>query len=69
MKKRHQKKTTILTSQFGFEEWKSFLKNPHLTAALLDRLTVHCTIFNMAECDSIRQKKIIHATNKKKSNK
>lgn len=61
MKKRHKKKTTIITTQLGFEEWPTFLQNHHLTAALLDRITVNCTVFNMKNCISIRQKNIVHA--------
>lgn len=61
MKARNNKRTTILTTQFGFEEWGSFLHNAHLTAALIDRITVNCTVFNMKECISIRPKNIIYA--------
>lgn len=64
MKARHGKTTTILTSQLGFDEWESFLQNKHLTAALLDRITVHCTVFNMKQCISIRPKNIVYATAK-----
>jgi DNA replication protein DnaC len=62
MKQRHRKKTTMITSQLGFDDWGSFLKNPHLTAALIDRMTVNCTVFNMKKCISIRDKKITHGT-------
>jgi DNA replication protein DnaC len=62
MKARNRKHTTIITTQLGFEEWGNFLQNQHLTAALLDRITVNCTVFNMKECISIRPKNIVHAT-------
>lgn len=62
MKKRHHKKTTFITTQLGFEEWGCFLKNKHITAALLDRITENCTIFNMKKCISIRPKNITYAT-------
>ena len=62
MKARNTKRTTIITTQLGFEEWGSFLHNNHLTAALLDRITVNCTVFNMKDCISIRPKNIIYAT-------
>lgn len=62
-KTRNGKQTTIITTQLGFEEWGSFLNNTHLTAALLDRITVNCTVFNMKECISIRPKNIVYATN------
>jgi DNA replication protein DnaC len=54
MHKRHQRKTTIITSNLGFGEWGSFLKNPQLTAALNDRLTSHSYVINMKECESLR---------------
>lgn len=38
MNKRHKKKTTLITSNLGFSQWTSFLKNQQLTAALVDRL-------------------------------
>jgi len=44
MKARNRKHTTIITTQLGFEEWGNFLQNQHLTAALLDRITVNCTV-------------------------
>ena len=62
MKQRHKKKTTMITSQLGFDDWGNFLKNPHLTAALIDRMTVNCTVFNMKKCISIRDKKITYGT-------
>jgi DNA replication protein DnaC len=56
MQKRHHKKSTLLTSNLGFSEWGSFLKNDHLTAALIDRLTQASHVFNMRECESLRDK-------------
>lgn len=64
MSRRHQKTTTIITTQLGFEEWEDFLHDTHLTAALLDRITVNCAVFNMKDCISIRPKKIVYATKK-----
>lgn len=54
MQKRHKKKTTLITSNLGFEKWASFLKNDHLTAALIDRLTEVSHIVNMKNCSSLR---------------
>ena len=65
MKKRHLKKTTLITTQLGYDEWGDFLQNKHLTAALLDRMTVNCTVFNMKKCISIRPKNIRSATQEK----
>lgn len=52
--RRHRKKPTLITSNLGFADWGSFLKNPHLTAALIDRLTENSHVFNMRECVSLR---------------
>lgn len=54
MKQRHKKATTIVTTQLGFKEWGGFLKNPHLTSALVDRLTENSQLINMNKCVSIR---------------
>ncbi len=54
MQKRHKKKTSLITSNLGFEQWGSFLKNDHLTAALIDRLTEVSHIVNMKNCLSLR---------------
>ena len=56
MNQRHKKKTTLITSNLGFSEWTSFLKNNHLTAALIDRLTENSYVINMKNCDSLRSK-------------
>ena len=56
MQRRHKKKPTLLTSNLGFGEWRTFLKNDHLTAALIDRLTETSHIFNMKECVTLRAK-------------
>ena len=56
MHKRHRKRPTLLTSNLGFSEWSSFLKNDHLTAALVDRLTELSYVINMKKCVSLRPK-------------
>jgi len=56
MHKRHNRKTTIITSNLGFGEWGSFLNNPQLTAALNDRLTSSSHVINMKQCKSLRDK-------------
>jgi DNA replication protein DnaC len=56
MHQRHNKKPTLITSNLGFAEWGSFLKNDHLTAALIDRLTENSHVINMKGCVSIRPK-------------
>jgi DNA replication protein DnaC len=47
MQQRHKKKPTLITSNLGFSEWGSFLKNDHLSAALIDRLTENSHVFNL----------------------
>jgi DNA replication protein DnaC len=54
MQKRHKNKTTLITSNLGFGKWTSFLKNDHLTAALIDRLTESSHVINMKNCISLR---------------
>lgn len=54
MHKRHTRKTTIITSNLGFSEWGSFLKNSQLTSALNDRLTSSSYVINMKDCQSLR---------------
>lgn len=57
MQRRHKVKPTLLTSNLGFEDWGGFLKNDHLTAALIDRLTESSHVINMKGCISLRQKR------------
>lgn len=56
MHQRHKKKPTLITSNLGFSEWGSFLKNDPLTAALIDRLTENSHVINMKQCVSLRPK-------------
>jgi len=56
LQKRHKTKPTLLTSNLGFSEWGSFLKNNQLTGALLDRLTSASHVINMKDCHSLRGK-------------
>lgn len=56
MQKRHKTKTTLITTNLGYADWGSFLKNAHLTAALMDRLSETTHTFNMKNCRSLRGK-------------
>ena len=56
MHQRHKTRTTLITSNLGFAQWGSFLKNDNLTAALIDRLTETSHVINMRECVGIRPK-------------
>jgi DNA replication protein DnaC len=52
---RHERSSTIVTSNLPFEEWTSIFQSPRLTGALLDRLTHHVHILEM-NGDSYRLK-------------
>lgn len=54
MQRRHKKRSTLITSNLGFDDWRSFLKNDHLTAALVNRLTETSHVINMKDCVSLR---------------
>jgi DNA replication protein DnaC len=54
MQRRNKKRTTFITTQLGFKAWPSFLKNDHLAAALIDKLTETSHVFNMKGCRSLR---------------
>jgi DNA replication protein DnaC len=56
MHRRHRVAPTLVTSNLGFDEWRTFLENDHLTAALVDRLTENSYVFNMKNCKSLRPK-------------
>jgi len=56
MQQRHRRKPTLITTNLGFGEWRTFLKNDHLTAALIDRLTESSHVINMKNCVSLRPK-------------
>lgn len=66
MKTRHKRKCTIMTSQLGFEKWQTIIKNEHINAAIIDRITENCTVFNMTKCVSLRKKNIVYGTEKDK---
>lgn len=56
MHKRHKRTTTLITSNIGFSQWGTFLKNEQLTSALIDRLTESSHVINMKGCVSLRSK-------------
>jgi len=62
IKARHKNRCTIITSQLGFDKWSGVINNQHLNAAIIDRITENCVVFNMNRCVSLRNKKIIHGT-------
>ena len=56
LQRRHKKACTLITSNLGFGDWRTFLKNDHLTAALIDRLTENSYVVNMRKCVTLRPK-------------
>jgi len=62
IKSRHKSKCTIITSQLGFDKWPNVINDTHLNAAIIDRITENCAVFNMNRCVSLRKKKIIYGT-------
>lgn len=55
---RHERASTIVTSNLPFDEWTSIFVNQRLTGALLDRLTHHVHILEMnGESYRLRQSK------------
>ena len=44
---RHEKASTVLTSNKGFEDWGGMLGDEVMAAALIDRLVHHCHIVNI----------------------
>lgn len=52
---RYERKSTMVTTNLPFEQWESIFGDPAMTAALVDRLTHHCHLFEM-NGDSFRFK-------------
>ncbi|MGE0236548.1 MAG: IS21-like element helper ATPase IstB [Methylocystis sp.] len=58
---RHERGSTIVTSNLPFDEWTSVFGNQRLTGALLDRLTHHVHILEMnGESYRLKQSKARH---------
>lgn len=47
LSKRHEKKSTLITSNLPFEQWSSIFGDPAMTVALVDRLTHFCHLVEM----------------------
>jgi len=57
--RRHERGSTIVTSNLPFDEWTSVFGNQRLTGALLDRLTHHVHILEMnGESYRLKQSKV-----------
>jgi DNA replication protein DnaC len=44
---RYERSSLLITSNLPFSEWQQVFQGERMTAALLDRLTHHCEIFEM----------------------
>ena len=62
---RYEKGSVIVTSNLPFAQWTSVFGDAALTAALLDRLTHHCSIHQF-DWESIRFTESLGAASKRK---
>ena len=46
---RYERSSTLITTNLPFSEWQQIFQGERMTAALLDRLTHHCEIFEMRD--------------------
>jgi len=44
---RYERRSLLITSNLAFSNWGQIFQGERMTAALLDRLTHHCSIFEM----------------------
>jgi DNA replication protein DnaC len=44
---RYERRSLLITSNLAFSEWTTIFQGERMTAALLDRLTHHCHVFQM----------------------
>jgi DNA replication protein DnaC len=61
---RYERRSLLLTSNLAFSEWSQIFQGDRMTAALLDRLTHHCHIFEM-NGESYRFRESMKAKRKK----
>lgn len=63
---RYERRSLLLTSNLAFSDWGQIFQGERMTAALLDRLTHHCHIFEM-NGESYRFRESMKTKRKKKS--
>jgi DNA replication protein DnaC len=61
---RYERRSLLLTSNLAFSDWAQIFQGERMTAALLDRLTHHCHIFEM-NGESYRFRESMKAKRKK----
>ena len=65
---RYERGSILITSNLPFGEWGSIFQGDRMTAALLDRLTHRCTIFEM-NGESYRFRESVKSTKPMKEKK
>jgi len=65
---RYERRSLLITSNLAFSDWGTIFQGERMTAALLDRLTHHCAIFEM-NGESYRFKESIKESKGKQSAK
>jgi len=63
---RYERASVLITSNLPFSEWNQIFQGERMTAALLDRLTHHCHIFEM-NGESYRFRESMKSKKSKKS--
>jgi DNA replication protein DnaC len=63
---RYERKSLLVTSNLAFSEWGTVFQGERMTAALLDRLTHRCAIFEM-NSESFRFRESMKSKGKKKA--
>jgi DNA replication protein DnaC len=53
--RRHEKKSTVVTTNLAFKQWNTVFPGAACVVALVDRFAQHCHVFDI-DADSWRQK-------------
>jgi DNA replication protein DnaC len=65
--RRHEKKSTIVTTNLAFKQWSTVFPGAACVVALVDRFAQHCHIFDI-DADSWRQKTSLRSSDRGKRN-